>query len=288
MKIPVPSERLTCVAGWAFAVLVLVSVTWLAWQTKVAEVVLPKVAAVIPKPLLPVASKLARRRLALRDTLVYQRGFTSMPEDWSARETVYRDGQFAKGDPSQDWVYEGNLVLGVKADAETPGKYLAGHVRGPTFTDPYGFWEARVKFPTAPGVLAGWWLQADPPYDTPGHVEVDIAENYGNPNVHHTLWWREAGMAWGEYHQPEPHLVTDMGADEEQGQFHNYGCRVTPTGYTFYVDGVLVGGFAEGLLSAPVFPVFSLKVPDYVVADLDPASLVAARMKVAWVRKYAL
>lgn len=32
MKVPVPSERLTAVLAWAFAVLVCAAVAWLVWQ----------------------------------------------------------------------------------------------------------------------------------------------------------------------------------------------------------------------------------------------------------------
>ena len=31
IRLPVPSERLTCWVGWAFAALVLLAVVWLAW-----------------------------------------------------------------------------------------------------------------------------------------------------------------------------------------------------------------------------------------------------------------
>jgi hypothetical protein len=258
---------------------------------KVAEV-LPKVADVLPAPLkvkaLPVVAKLTARR-ALRTTLLYQREFGAMPGDWQTRETEYKPGQNAKGDDSQSWCYDGNLVLGIKADPETPGKYLVGHVRGPTFPDPYGFYEALIKFPAAPGVLAGWWLQSEPPYDTPQHVEVDIAENYGNPNVHHTIWFRPEGAPWGVFEKvPDPHLITDLGSGEAQTVAHKLGVRVTPTGYAFFVDGVNVGVVREALTDTPKYMVFSLKVPDYLLPSLDPNNLPARRMRIAWVRKYAL
>lgn len=236
--------------------------------------------------------------MALRDTLEYERTFTSMPSDWRDRpDNGSIAGEFARVDPGQSWCYNGDLVLGIKADPANPGKYLVGQVESIPLMGPFGFWEALVKFPTAPGVLAGWWLQPEPPYATAKHVEVDIAENSGNPNIWHTLWLRAdaAGnvIPWGSNPQyrkvPDPALMTDLGrgVDEPQAVPRRYGCRITPTGYTWLVDGVKVGTVNDALTDVPHRMVLSLKVPDYLVGSLDPTTLANNRMKVSWVRKYA-
>lgn len=236
--------------------------------------------------------------MALRDTMLYEREFGSMPTDWRDRVGATIAGEFATVHGSQSWTYNGDLVLGIKADPNNPGKYLVGQVESEVMLDPFGYWEAQVQFPTAPGVLAGWWLQSEPGYATPKHTEVDIAENTGNPNIHHTVWVRctTSGVVipWGASPQyrsvPDPHIVTDLGlgADEPQAQSHKYGMRITPTGYTWFIDDVKVGSVNDAPTDTPKRMVFSLKVPDYMIGSLDPNTLANNRMKVAWVRKYAL
>ena len=233
------------------------------------------------------------RAMAMRDTLEYSRTFDVMPSDWRDRPDPHNGsaGEFGSIHPSMSWTYDGSLVVATKADPDQDGHYLVGQVETTEpFSSVYGFWEARLRFPTAPGVLAGWWLQADPAYATDKHVEIDIAENTGNPNIWHTLWYRPSGAPWGTFVKvPDPALVTDLGlgSDEPQADLHNYGMRVTPTGYTWFVDSVKVGSVNRPVVDVPVRMVFSIKVPDYLVSDLDPDNLAGNRLKVAWVRKYA-
>lgn len=226
--------------------------------------------------------------MALRDVMEYARTFDGMPADWRDRSGETVGGDFGIVHPSQSWTWDGMLVLGTKWDPAL-GKFLVGQVESTEAQSPFGFWEARVKFPAAPGVLAGWWLQAERPYATPEDVEVDIAENYGNPNIHHSLWWREAGQPWGSYHEPHWHEVTDLGfgADEPQNAWHNYGVRVTPSGYTFFVDGARAYSTNESPTDTPHRAVFSIKVPDYTVGSVDLLNQQALRLKVQWIRKYA-
>lgn len=228
--------------------------------------------------------------MALRDVLEWERTFArGMPADWRDRPGTTVGGPFAVVSPSQSWTWDGKLVLGTKADPIIADRFLVGQVESVGTYSPFGYWEARVKFPTAPGVLAGWWLQSEQPYLTPEDVEIDIAENYGNPNVHHTLWWRDLGQPWGDYHDPPPHKSFDLGNgwEEPQADWHDYGVRVTPTGYTFFVDRVQSWQTHEGLTNTPKRPVFSIKVPAYTVGSIDLANMQALRMKVDWVRKYA-
>lgn len=89
---------------------------------------------------------------------------------------------------------------------------------------------------------------------------------------------------------PKVQEVTDLGAgaDEPQAKQRRYGCKVTTSGYEFYVDSVLRWRTFERPIDAPVRMCFSAKVQDYTVGQIDDSRLQDLRMKVDWARKYAL
>jgi beta-glucanase (GH16 family) len=216
-------------------------------------------------------------------TLVFQEEFNRYRDDvWSTRQPATT---FSKPDPDCVRVVDSKLVLTVREDPDNPGHYLTGHIgtQGKREFDAYGYFEAKVKFPTEPGVLSAFWLQTTEDY-IPGQSEIDVVENYGNRTVHHTIWFRDPGQLIGQFHQPAPHIDTDLGYRDAQAEFHRYGVLWEPDGYTFFVDDQPVGRLTEGLSARPKFLVLSMKVPDYLLDRLDPALIAAQRVRVKWVR----
>lgn len=220
-------------------------------------------------------------------TLVFEDEFNQLrPEVWSTRETAFTTkSSTARADTGCARVADSILVLSVQPDAANPGKYLTGHIgtQGKREFDAYGYFEANVKFPTEPGVLCGWWLQTTEDY-IPGQAEVDVVENGGTRTVHHTIWYRDPGQLAGQFHEPKPHLDTDLGSRDAQAIFRRYGVLWDATGYTFYVDDQPVGRLTEGLSDRPKYLVLSIKIPDYLLDVFDPALVAEYKMRVKWVR----
>lgn len=227
--------------------------------------------------------------MAPRDgkTLVFEEEFNRWrPEVWATRATAFTTkSTAARGDQSCLSFADSVLTLSVRPDPANPGKYLTGHIgtQGLREFDAFGYFEANVKFPGEPGVLSGWWLQTTEDY-IPGQSEIDVVENGGTRTVHHTIWYRELGMLADQFVEPPPHIASDLGSRDAQAVFHRYGVLWDATGYTFYIDDVKVGRLTEGLSDRPKFLVLSIKIPNYLLDNFDPALLDAYKMRVKWVR----
>lgn len=219
-------------------------------------------------------------------SLVWNEEFNRWRDAWTTRQTLFtQDSECAKADPSCARITDGQMILSVRDDPKNPGKYLTGHVgtQGRKEFNAYGFFEARVKFPAIPGTLCGWWLQTTEDY-IPGQAEVDVAENGGRRVIQHTIWYRDPGQGIGEFHEPPPHIESNLGSRDAQAQYHDYGVLWTPAGYTFTIDRQPMGTLTEGLSDRPKFLVLSIKIPNYLLKTFDPESIRDYKMRTKWVR----
>ncbi len=111
---------------------------------------------------------------------------------------------------------------------------------GNGFSQQYGYFEMRAKFPATPGTWPGFWLtgvrRVTHPDDKESlNIEIDIVEQYGHwPNKLSTALhiWDRSGKGRGS-HLGVRHLVPGMTED-----FHTYGAMVTPEHIIYYYDGV--------------------------------------------------
>ena len=116
-------------------------------------------------------------------------------------------------------------------DSGATPTFTSGLVQShPGFQMSYGYFEARVQLPSvtaAPGVHPAFWLNcanlAWPP-------EVDIAE-YGYPSGT-SSWWPPGGG------------TDSAGTGVSDGSYHVYGCKITSSAVTFYVDGSETNGYS--------------------------------------------
>lgn len=129
-----------------------------------------------------------------------------------------------------------------KTDKWRAGLLSSADPQGNGFSQQYGYFEMRARFPEGPGTWPAFWLlgvpalkehKKDKSEKKITQIEIDVVEQYGvNPNALHTtvhLWYPD-GRHWGE---GKPHLVNGMTED-----FHTYGVMVTPEYTTFYYDRV--------------------------------------------------
>jgi beta-glucanase (GH16 family) len=140
-------------------------------------------------------------------------------------------------------IYDGtgtdNQALQIEADLSGGTWYsarinTAGHVS----FGPYGYYEARCKFPNAgDGYWPAFWFLGTNigSVGWPNCGEIDVAEEIdGQWQNHQSL------------HMPnwDPTLVTTPNSSTTT--YHNYGANWQPGYVTFYVDGQSTGTFTEG------------------------------------------
>ena len=132
---------------------------------------------------------------------------------------------------------EGQLILRAEWD-DAAGRVNAGAVRTEgLFSASYGYYEASIKFPYAPGVWGAFWMMCG---NVSGEgngaadgVEIDIIESIGND-------WGASNSAlhWDGY--GDAHKSVGSGEFKYNiydGEFHTFGLERTEEAYIFYVDG---------------------------------------------------
>jgi beta-glucanase (GH16 family) len=168
-------------------------------------------------------------------------------------------GNFAAWcDPSANAVRDGALVQ--RADrlgAPQNGKlFSAGclHTKG-TFSQRYGYWEARIRVASGPGLHSAFWAK---PASEQWPPELDVEEIGGHrpDTVIMTAHWRDGG----EHRQKAQRY---RGPDFSGG-YHVFGVEWSPEGTTWYVDGVgrarTTDGAAEISAGGPFSALLDLQV----------------------------
>ncbi len=132
---------------------------------------------------------------------------------------------------------EGHLVLRAEWDAEE-SRVRSGAVRtNGRFYAGYGYYEASIKFPVAPGTWGAFWMMCG---DVSGEdagaedgVEIDIIESIGNDwgACNHALHWD----GYGDNHKQVS--SGELYYNLYDGNFHTFGLERTADAYIFYIDG---------------------------------------------------
>lgn len=106
----------------------------------------------------------------------------------------------------------------------------------PSFSQLYGFFEARIKLPTANGAFPAFWMD---PQDQTWPPELDIMESKTGTAVGSAAHW-PPGNNYATAGTP----FADTGITS--GQFHVYGARWEAGRFRTYVDGVQTWDFQSG------------------------------------------
>jgi len=176
--------------------------------------------------------------------------------------------------------------------------WYSGHIQtvnkiGEGFAQRYGYFEARMGFEKAVSWPA-FWLYTPQPDEGPGQAraEIDVIEAYGDNDYdgyHMTVHRRSLDSQIHRSNYSSLSSTQNMGIwgwnDMFDGQFHRYGCLVTPHWITIYLDGKELSRF-------PTFP--EAKLPLYMRVTLAMQNEFVAsatsptRLWVDYVRAYAL
>lgn len=107
------------------------------------------------------------------------------------------------------------------------------------FSQAFGYFEARVKFPNAPGLWSAFWLQSTGQgkinNDGKDGTEIDIYESAfikHKTRMGHALLWN----GYGEHARVEDY-ITDTDVNLYDG-YHTFALKWTPEYYVFYVDHI--------------------------------------------------
>ena len=176
--------------------------------------------------------------------------------------------------------------------------WYSGHIQtvnnvGDGFAQRFGYFEARMAFEKAVSWPA-FWLYTPKAYEGPGQAraEIDVIEAYGDNDYagyHMTVHRRTRDSQIHRSNYSGLSSTQNMAIwgwnDMFDGQFHRYGCMVTPDWITIYLDGKELSRF-------PTFP--EAKLPLYMRVTLAMQNEFVAsatsptRLWVDYVRAYAL
>jgi beta-glucanase (GH16 family) len=168
------------------------------------------------------------------------------PEDhrrWFAHTPWGGDfGDAAFTDPQPDFPFSlRDGILRIEARKGEDDKWRSGllasaYPDGAGFAQRYGYFEARAKLPSGPGVWPGFWLNANQPRsDKEPGVEIDVLEYYGQfpEGFHSSLHiWDNSGA---DNNRVTDH-VTPVAYGSLSRDFHTYGVDVEPDWVVFYLD----------------------------------------------------
>ena len=141
-----------------------------------------------------------------------------------------------------------------------------------SFSQKYGYFEARMELPTGSGVLPAFWLM---PEDNKWPPEIDVIEAHGGNTISTTVHTDQTGTPTASY-------AYEYIPDATSG-FHTYGVLWTPSAITFYVDRVEV--YSTPTPSDLTGPMYMLL---YLAASGDASSSTTASMEVDYVRAYSI
>lgn len=212
------------------------------------------------------------------------------PQAWKTR-TLRPNNELeyyaAPGDRPTAYLWQpGSLTLVARAlpdprHAQLP--YESGLITTErSFKQRYGYFEARVTMPIGKGLWPAFWLL--PPFRPDAKVqsqqEIDIFENVG----------RDGELYLTVHHDEGGTKVADPGkvAIDTVARPHDYGVLVTPTEISWYVDDMLVRRVANKDFHQPAYMLLNLAVGGDWPGAPDDTTRFPAKMKVEWVRAYAL
>lgn len=184
---------------------------------------------------------------------------------------------------------QGHLILRMEWDEENKRVRSGAVWTKGLFQSAYGYYEARIKFPVAPGTWGAFWMmQGNLNETTPDKgLEIDIVESIGNEQglYQYVLHWNYPDLH--SFYPPRENIVNVY-----DGEFHTFGVLRAEDGYTFYVDGKVAGqANAEQCLPCPIpgYLILSCEAAEWAGAG-TPACIehLPAEMVVDYVRAYTV
>lgn len=178
----------------------------------------------------------------------------------------------------------GDGYLHQKVQKRSDGKWYADLIDTKnTFTQTYGFYEARMKIVEGKGFWPAFWLY-NGTFGTDGD-EIDIMEICANPNglnggndvtlLHQTV---HKGTMANQIWSPKGEMGASLASD-----WHVYGVDWRPTYIAFYLDGKELWRESSMLISTPKAVLLNFGVGGSWCSAPDATTPVSAEMLTDWV-----
>jgi len=180
----------------------------------------------------------------------------------------------------------------------------AGAVRTQTknwnilFSNSFGFYEARIKFPVVSGTWGAFWLMSPTQWlienEGKDGTEIDIIETIGSHNGEYN-----SALHWDGYEGKHKSVGSDVRRNDNpppdikiyDGEYHIFALDWSPSEYIFYIDGKVfwrVDGSSifnnSGINQNPNYIKLSVESADW--AGYIPIDFTEAEMLVDYVRVY--
>jgi beta-glucanase (GH16 family) len=214
---------------------------------------------------------------------------------WSYRNGAASSRQHSRNDQRAVDVGAGTLNLHVRKDPSAPAtKYLNAQVSTDgKFDFTYGVASARIRFPRGRGQHGSFWLQSPTYGDYPGDPgrsgsEIDAVEFFGKDypggGLANFLYYKDAkgdDVKLGDVRPAASSLIPS--SDTWWNSYHVFTVRWTPQGYTFYVDGRVLGSSTRAVSKRSEYLILSLLTSDWELPHLDRSTL-PTTMRVDWAK----
>lgn len=221
---------------------------------------------------------------------------TAHPRGWESRTLQ----------PNDEMEYYGDPLAGMDPFRWDPGHLDIIADRNPRASDPltgrlpffsglitteksfsqlYGYFEARIRMPVGKGLWPAFWLLPQPAIENGwprevGRQEIDVVENIGAANEVYLTVHRDDGtkkVADGE-------KITGVRVDQP----HTYGVLVTREAIVWYIDDREVRRRPNVDFHFPAYMLLNLAVGGKWPGAPDQATRLPATMRVEWVRAWRL
>jgi len=151
------------------------------------------------------------------------------------------------------------------------------------WTQRYGYFEARAKLPTAPGLWPAFWMMPDRGYDVGpqwkrsdtkfGAMELDILE-------HLTRWGPNRyniALHWDGYMKEHKSIGSDrIYVQPDKDGFITSGLLWAPGSLTFYANGQVIGKWEnERISNVPSYPILEMVSGGWDNSPIDDAQFPA-------------
>jgi beta-glucanase (GH16 family) len=158
-----------------------------------------------------------------------------------------------------------------------------------TFSQQYGYFEARIKIPRGQGVWPAFWMLGNnvDAAGWPASGEVDVMEALGN----------DPSVVYGSLHGPDDDGLTGTfsspGRKPLSDGFHNFAVQWSPSSFVWYVDGQAYEtrtrsdvGPSGWVFDRPFFMLLNVAVGGHWPGGPDASTEFPQQMLVDYVRVY--
>lgn len=193
------------------------------------------------------------------------------------------------GDTRQVSVANGMATITAQRMATPSGHEYASGIIGTryAFSQKYGTWEARIRYPAGQGVWPAFWMLAATANTPP--PEIDIFEAYPAPagagggsgtNYLGAGLYSTAGTEHFLYYDARGDLT---------GDWHIHKMVWTPTSMKFYVDDIFRGELVETSKypTVAMYPIINLAMGVSGIYEVDSTTPNILKMDIDYVRIYA-